>query len=467
MELNDLQTEPGRTWRHVATIYAAPILALLLFSLWRTPFAPSETIGVLENIQIYPWLGLLAGDDKFLRPLYWLAVGVIWKSAHSIGAALVAYKVLHVATIALVMHLFLRITRVRTASEWVGLAVALPALIGTSAFRQNLENLPLNQMMFATAAALGAYLLLEERWRPSHDWAAAALSAVAVFSKEPGILVPLMLAIGTLAGAPGVRRRTAIGLALAALGYVMMRALNLPSGFQERLGWGFQVLSPPAADALFGGTLWPAYAYNIAAGVGNVWFGEPTGGVFAWTKHLVLGSLEPWQIVQAVAYGSATLLIGFWSVDSVRRGSPSDRRLSLLLLSSVVITAGISFNYARDRNMGIAAAFYAVALFRAVAWWVDRMKVTTGLRLAAGAVCLGGLVAAWQLRAAGTLYFAHDAAWENRKEWLCDFDERTRQFGDRPVYLSTLTALRRQGEDPTVPGTPPPRWIRSLIDYKW
>jgi hypothetical protein len=467
MIFGDQTLEQGRLWRGVAAAYVASILALLLFSVWRTPFAISETIGVLENIQIYPWLDLLRGDDKFVRPVYWLAIGAVWKSVHSIHAALLTYKALHVLTVGLVVLLFVRITRVRKASEWIALAVALPALIGTSAFRENLENLPLNQMLFVTAAALGTYILLEDPWRPSHEAAAIGLSLVGVFSKEPGVAVPLLLLVGVLSGAPGVSRRTAVGLALATLGYVGVRALNVPTSFQAGVGWGFQEWSPAAADARFGGAPWLAYAYNMAAAGGNVWFGEPTSGIFAWTKHLVQGTLEPWQVVQALAYAAATVLIGFWSLSAFRDGRRTDRRLVLVLLSAVVAAAAVSFNYVRDRNMGIASAIWALALYRAVAWWVERLRFTTGIRFAAGVVCLAGLVGAWQLRAAGTFYFVHDTAWENRKEWLSDFDKRTREFADRPVYLSTLTKLRLQGEDPTVPGTPPPHWVRTLIDYKW
>ena len=80
------------------------------------------------------------------------------------------------------------------------------------------------------------------------------------------------------------------------------------------------------------------------------------------------------------------------------------------------------------------------------------------------------LSVSWQLRAIGTVQYQRRMAWESRKEWMVDYFDRlqTEPHKRGDSYVRLMTALYRQGTDPTVPVTEQdPQWIERLLGGPW
>jgi hypothetical protein len=468
------------------------LLAAIGLGVWRSPYAISETVAVLADLESRSWAAAFDAEGPYFRPLFWLSLDVVWQSASSPEAALVAYKVLHVASVAALVLLFAATVRVRERLDWAAYSVALPVLVGTGGFRDNLENLPLNQTLIVMVMALLALRLLSgrgdtvhgrpaspahadvgqlDRWWPSGREAAAwSLAVGATLMKEQGLAVAAMLAVGGLAGAPGVTRRTGRSIALAAIGYLVARMIHLSVGppFLRDVGLGFTMLSEVEANLRYGDWPWPIYAYNAAATAAHVLVGEPTRGVFEVTRAIWMGTVLPAQWIQVVALSTITLLVGWWSLQVFKDGLVERRWLVWVFLAALAATSALGFNYTRDRLDGVAVTVYAVVAYFAVRDALAQVVSWPRPRLAAAATAFAVLVLAWQTRAAGTVYYVRETAWQNRKEWILDYYER--QHDDRhanATYQRLMTTMRAQGRDPSVPNQPLPRWINTVMGFQW
>ncbi|MBM3778074.1 MAG: hypothetical protein FJW23_07520 [Acidimicrobiia bacterium] len=460
-------TPAQRRWFAGSVLAVTPFLVALACALWVVPYAISETVGVLEDLEQRsgPARALFEPQAPLFRPAFWGALRVIWDGAASIPDALATYRVLHIATVLSVPLAFLLIVRPASAAEAAAAALALATLVGSPAFRDNLENLPLNQMMVITLIGLLVWQLAAAPgwWRGP---VILLLTFVAIGFKEEGLAVSAAVALIAWFGAPGISRRT--GFVVAGLSAVYVGWRLLGSGdwpvFMQDVGLGFA--SVPASDAVerFGSFPYPIYAYNALASAGNVLFSEPTSGVFRITRAVIDGTAAPWQIVHLASSIGATALAAWWAAGAARAGGDRDRRLLLAFLAVLVMSAALGFKYTRDRFGGVAVAFYALVVFEAAKAALARADAMPPRRWMAAALLLVLLQAGWQLRTIGTLQFVRDTAELNHKEWLVDVIERRRTYADKPVFLEIMDALQAQGTDPrTIAPGPDPRWFARVL----
>ena len=458
--------------RVAAAVYAGVLGLALLLAVWRMPIGLSEVVGVLENVETQPLSELVHGSAEYVRPLFWMTVAAVWRGAPTASGALDAFRVLHVLSVAALLFVFVGACRLRHSADWIAVAVAMPVLIGTSAFRENLESLPLNPTIFACILALAACRLTEAPRRHWHDAAAVLLSVLAVGAKEQGLVVPAIFITAAFLGAPGISRRVAWALLIASACYGAVRLLgadDIPV-FMRSLGYGYSELSEAEVYERFGAAPWVAYAYNMGATIGNVLFGEPSRGILMWTRRVTQDPVAPWMIVQALAYLGALVMAGVWAATAVIDRSAaraSDRRAALVFVAALIVCTVLAFNYTRDRMAGPAAAVYALIVFRATSWWLAHYSRAGLFRQACAAAVLLLTASAWQVRAGGTLYYAHDTAWELRKEWLVDLGDRQRRFVGRDRFLTIMSQMRRQGSDASIPATPLPKWATPWVEYRW
>ena len=76
--------------------------------------------------------------------------------------------------------------------------------------------------------------------------------------------------------------------------------------------------------ARFGDNPLPFYAYNVFSSLLSVLLSEPRGGVYAMTRALTAGDIEPAAIVALAASGGALLLLARFAWE--RRGDWRLRR---------------------------------------------------------------------------------------------------------------------------------------------
>jgi hypothetical protein len=461
---------PFRQWPVAAVcLYVSALTLLLLLLLWRTPLAISETIGVFENVETIPWTTLLRGNEEYVRPLFWLVVLMVWKLAPSVDIALVAFRLMHVAAVAWLIYAFVKAAAPRDAAGWIALPIAVTALVGTSSFRENLEAFPINPTIFVMGCALTAYALIERAPTRFSNMLAFILSFLAVAAKEQGVAVPVLIGAGVLAGAPGVTRRTALlilGVTFAYCAARIVLAVDM-TPFSRPLGLGWREWEPHELAAVVDNR-WLIHAYNVAATASHVVFGEPSRGIFVSTLAVASGHPQPWQWVYAASGIGAGAIVLVWMVRTCRHSSDvADRRLLWVFVAVWCVTSGLAFSYTRDRMAAVAVAFFALLLHRACRGAMTWMEAARSWRVAPAVAALMGLAVAWQLRTAATIFYVHDAAWENRKEWLVDLADRHQNYADRPAYVHLLDMLQSQGSDATVPGSSPPRNIVRWIDYRW
>ena len=456
-------------WRALVLAIAAPLVLALLIVLWRTPFPLSEGVGLIEDVARNTPSHFLAADTAYYRPLFHITLWTMWHRAGSVEGALHTIKLLHIIPVALVVILFVWIVRPRDAIAAGAATLALAVLVGAPAFRDNLE-IPLSYTTAGMPIGLLVWIILEREHRWWHGLVIVGLLAIAVGFKEQGlVLVPVVIA-AWLTGAPGVRRGTALAVALLAVGYVAFRLLNRGAGplFEQDVGFGFSRLSPEQTMARFGSFPLAIFAYSGLATIANVLFSEPTAGVFEVAAAVVRGRPDPIGLLNLISSLGMTVLIAWWvSTQKSLRVLPVSReafvvpdgRVAIALVVSLAACGAMSFDYSRDRLGGMAIVFYALAAFHAIRALGIRVASAPTPRFRVAVAGLLLLAGAWQIRALNTLEGARETAFKNRREWITGVADRRVEFTDRPVYLQIMNRLEPQGVAPDAPQ--PTRYRRT------
>lgn len=430
---------------------AAAALALAARILWQTPLPLSETVALLEDVARRTTGSFFVPDTPYYRPLFHATLGTIWNSSLSLDARLGAVHLLQIVPPIVLVLTLVAWMRPRRAAEAGAALVALAALLGSPAMRDNLE-LPLSYTTVGMPLAVLVWWLLNaERRQAWHGPAVIVLMLLAIGFKEQGLAVVALVAAAAVTRAPGATRPLVAGVAALAAGYVLLRLLwhaRLPV-FEQAVGLGFHEIEPREAIARYGSFPYFVYAYSALATMSNVLFSEPTRGVFSLTWTIGHGVADTWEYVHLISSVGLTALIGWWGVTAVRRamrdGWSRESRTAVALLLTLLACGALSFNYSRDRLGGMALPFYALAAFFAVtqASRDARVLPTSARGLAtAGLVILATL---WGMRAVGTLEALRAFSARNQLEWMTQGPARRLEFAERPVYLSIMRTLRDQG----------------------
>jgi hypothetical protein len=422
------EAETGAWWARACYAYALAVAAVTAYFLLGIPIQLTDSYGNLLEVSDVSLRSLVYNQffqRAFLRPFLWANTKIVYTLAD--GHYFEWFRGWHVAQVMLLVLLFVRLVRPRTAAAAAAVPAGLAALIGIHTFAGTVrEAFPINTFMtillccFAAAdLALGA----PRWWRTALAW---LLFAFAVLTVESGLLVAVVLVAAYAAGARGVSRAGIAGIVVLVAGYFYLRfvylAVGAPDLVERSSGFGFAYVDPKELAARFSANPAPFYAYNVMASIGSVLLSEPRGGVFAVTRDLLAGEWTPAQVVDVVGSAVGTILIGAyawgrrvaWRRCEFTRGD----QITLVFAAVLVANAAISYAYTKDVIMSPAGAFFALALTVAVQDVVERMPRRSGARAVLLAFVLVVLSGAWAVRAVGADVGLRSSALAVRNEWV-------------------------------------------------
>ena len=436
-------------WTWLSWVYGAVVAGSVGYCLVGIPIQVSDSYGNMVDVtqgSLWSILNAQFHQRAYLRPFLWANLRIVYDLAD--GAYFEWCRGWHVAQVALLVALFLRLVRPRTLSDAAVVPLGLAALIGIHTFGGTVrEAFPINTFMtilLCTFAAADLALGPPRWWR---DIAAAALFIFAALTVESGLLVTVVFVAAWLGGARGISGRGALGQCVLLVGYFALRFLVLDvgaPGLEERSsGFGFSVLEPAELVATFGSNPLPFYLYNVLSSGLSVLFSEPRAGVFQLTGSVLSGGVKVWSLVNVAASTFSTLLIAatMWRRRDRWRAWRLERADQLVLIFIAVLAANsvMSYAYTKDVILSPAGAFYAVVLTVCAAqiltgqitrpqtampqiaaapivlpWSASSPRTFT---TAAIAVCLLGLSSAWAFRSVGQHLALRHAGEVTRDDW--------------------------------------------------
>jgi hypothetical protein len=449
-------------WTAVSYAYGALVTLGLGYCLLGMPIQLTDSFGNMVSTGQQSFWDLVYNQfyaRSYLRPFLW---GNLWiVQALSGGRYFEWFRGYHVAQIALVVMLFIRLLRPRTALDAAAVPIGLAALVGIHTFTGNVvEAFPINTFLtILVCCLLAADLALAERrwWR---DVAAALLLVFAALTVESGLLVAVVLVAGSMAGGRGLSRVGVASVFALVAGYFAIRFLYLDvgsPGLSERsTGFGFSTLETDDLVARFGNSPLPLYAYNVLASLGSLLFAEPRGGIFGVTRDVLAGEPRTAYLVGVTAsvLGTAFIAVYIWQrrVDWWRRRFDRGDQLVVVFVLVALANAAISYAYTKDVIMSPAGVFYALALAVAV-----RRAIQPGtggvVRSVAVAALLAVTASAWGLRAVGTHIAVRESAQKVRNEWA--YAEQWFQREGQTQQTPDAQRLRRQLEADAIVRHPP------------
>jgi hypothetical protein len=365
--------------------------------------------------------------------LLWANIHVVYSIAG--GHYFAWFRGWHVAQMAVLALLFVRLLRPGDAAGVAALPVGFAALIGIHTFAGTVrEAFPINTFMTILLCCFAAAdLALGERrwWRTV---AALILFAFAALTVESGLLVGVVIVAAYMVGGRGVSRAGAAGIVALTAAYLLLRFVYLDVGapglVERSSGYGFSSLDPSELAQRFGAHPLRFYAYNVMASLGSVLFAEPRGGVFAVTRELGAGEWPLNGMVNICASATGTMLIAWyaWSRRHAwqRQAFDRDDRLVVIFALVLIANAVISYAYTKDVILSPAGAFFAVALTIAVRRALALAAPAFSVRDLAVASILLVTATTWAIRAvgaeAGLRYSAHTTrnAWVYADQWIVD-----------------------------------------------
>ena len=456
-------------WTAAVSLIIAPVLIVLLVTLWRTPYPVTEAVALFEDVaRVSSPARFWVPETSYYRPLFHTTLWAIWHADSSLETKLALVKVVHLAPILLLVVVFVWHLRPQTMTAAAAAALATAVLIGSPGLRDNLE-IPLSYTAMAMPIVVIVWMLVNQ---PARLWTGAAIVAlvlIAIGFKEQGlILIPVVVAAWWMR-APGATRSTAWTLVAIGVAYVAMRLLWRGKGplFEQSLGLGFSIVETPNATARFGAFPYFIFAYNSASTIANVLFSEPTSGLFYTLRDIVYNQIQAWRIINLVSSIALTGAIAWWGVSSLKSARhmwTSDARLFVALMIALLGCGALSFDYSRDRLGGMAVVFYALAAYHAVHAVAERVWVAPRRLFVSGAAVLVLLAASWEIRAIGTIEWTRRFARRNEIEWLVELVPRRSEFADRRVYLDIMERMIAQGTRPESPRpTRYPHWIAGTM----
>lgn len=433
------------------------------FFLWHLPIQLSDSLGNLLRVANVSWRDLMRAElvsGAYFRPLLLAQTKALFDASG--GHYYPAFRGFLVAQVFACVWLFVRMLRVRTAPELVAAMVAVAALTGSHTFGGMIrEAYPINNYMTVALCCLAAVnVQMQERSRWWTDAVALVSFLVALGTIETGLLVWGCLFIGFLAGWRGVSRPALAIATLLVAGYFGVRFfvldVGVPSVVERSSGYGFRRLDPPEITAIFGSSMLPFYAYNVACSVATVLFSEPRAGVWMFVRQWQAGEVPPAMYINIAASTSATILAIWFAAASRWWRSPAEwshgQRLVLLAAAVVAANAGISFPYTKDQIMSVAGVFFAAALFAAAGDVLTPIRRGL-LARAVGVVLLAVASAAWCWRVVGLQHNLVHTAFTQRNDWayLDEWMRGTPEATKDPVLASLVRSLHAAALSTRVP----------------
>jgi len=413
-----------------------------------------------------------------MRPVMWLMQKALFDLTPA-GHYFATYKAFHVAQLVVLIVLFVRLLRIRTAIDLMALPLALAALVGIHTFNVTMrEGYPINHFMSVLVCCLVVANLADSRPRWWHDVVAVVACLYALFTIESGVLVWVCVVTAYAAGWRGVSGRAVAGATAVLAAYLVLRFFVLDVGTRTlgitSSGYGFSGRDTGELVRLFGDAPWKFYIYNVVCSGLTVLFSEPRAGVFQFTQFVVRGAIPPWSIVNVIVSIIATAFIGVSVSRRIGRWKQwtfeHDDVLLILFVAVLGANAAICYPYTKEVVMSPAGMFYAVALFVALRDLLGRSQQQPSRRAAMFlAIPLLVLSAGWTLRAATLVETMRESAFVNRNDWAAAVE---REDDVRPQWRSRHPDAERlvqqlQKEVVYMPVPQPytlPRWTKGWFD---
>ena len=473
-------SEDGRAWSGVAYAYGVVVALGLGYFLIRMPYQISDDLEHLLIFQFQSFRDVLIArftGPESMRPAMWLTQKVIFDLAPR-NHLFATYKAFHVAELVVLIALFIRLLRIRTAADIAVLPLALAVLAGMHTFNVTIrEGYPVNHFLSVLVCCLIVVNLADSPRHWWHDIAVVLTCFYALFTFESGVLIWVCVVTAYAAGWRGVSGKAILGATLVLAGYLLVRFTVLDVGTRTvgamSSGYGFSERNTGELVALFGSAPWKFYVYNIVCAALTVLFSEPRAGVFQFTRFLVEGNVPAWSLVNVAVSTIGTLFIAFavarrigrWTRFSFER----DDVVLLLFVAVLAANSAISYPYLKEVVMSPAGMFYAAALFIAIRDLLQTTRQRPHARAAWVAIPLVVLSAGWTLRAVTLVESLRATAFVNRNDWAVAEereDEVRPQWRSRhPDAERLVRELREEVVQMRVPQPyTMPRWTRTWID---
>jgi hypothetical protein len=428
--MTEPRTERSNRWTRLSYGYAALVVAGLGYLLLDIPIQVSDSYGNLVAASDST-LGTLVYNQfharGFLRPFLWAHIRIVYDLSG--GDLYTWFRGWHVGQVAVLVWLFVRLVRPRTAAAAAAVAMGLAALVGLHTFAGTiLEAFPINAYMtILICCYLAADLALGQPhwWR---DVAAAMVLAFAALSVESGLLVAVVLVAARLAGARGVSRWGIAAVVVLVAAYLALRFAVLdvgtPSLRERSSGFGFSVLEPDDLERRFGAHPSVFYLYNVGTSILSVLFAEPRAGVWVATRNFLYGdelSISAVANLTASVLGTVVVIWHVWRrrAEWIARRLTRDDQLVAIFVAMTAANAVISYSYTKDVILSPAGIFYAAAVAVAVKALVETASFPASrLRLIALTVFMVVLSSAWAFRALAVHIALRGTATVVRNEWV-------------------------------------------------
>jgi hypothetical protein len=414
-------------WWPVLAYVSATIVALgLAIFVVRIPVQLSDGLANLIQVQEGSWYDVAKDGvaSGYMRPALWLQIKAAFLAAA--GHYTEVFRAIHAAQIVSCALLFVTALRVRSVAALCTVPFGIAVLFALQTFDGTIrEAYPINTYLTIVLACLAAFTLAHGRPSRLRDAAAVSLFVVMLFTVETGVLVGVVLAASWATGARGVSRRSVLICAAVLAAYVLSRVVFLGGatpGLTERTsGFLFGQLEPQEIQARFGGFPYGFYLYNVLSQMLTVLVGEPSGGIFVFTRALLAGELRPAHVIyEVMVIGSTVSIAAFvrsrWA-SWRRRDFTHEDRIVLVFGAVLVVNALVSFPYTKDVIMSPAGAFFALAAAVGVQRWLPAPASRGWLRTAAVSLALVLLSTAASIRLLAVHYQMRSASFVTRNDW--------------------------------------------------
>jgi hypothetical protein len=370
----------------------------------------------------------------------------------SAGHYYLAFRGFQALQLVVLLLLVARMLRVRSAPGLLSLPLALAVLVGIHTFAGAVrEGLPINHFLTILICCAAAVNIAQATRTVATDVAAIALLIAAALTIESGLLVWAIFVVCYAVGYRGVSRRALIAATACVALYFMVRFVVIGGaapGLNERsAGFGFSVLDPDDLVRRFGSNPLPFYAYNVLCAISTVLFAEPRGGVWVFVRELLVGRLEPWQVVNVATSAGTTLLLARFVLSRVRDWRSGDigeaDRFLILFLTILPLNALFAAAYEKDVIMSPAGLFYAAA-----AYFVFR-ELLAGTHIPVAPVLVLLVSIGWSIRFIGIHDSLRARALSVQDEWAY-YDDWARQQPNDIQLNAEEQAIRQHLYDDAV-----------------
>jgi hypothetical protein len=415
-----------------ALVAAVLLAAIIGHVLMRVPLAFNDNFE--EIVDVYRTPLSLSLAHEFVDPgAYFRPLEIVWRYliAYGFGEGIFGYNVFAAICVSLVATAFALLCHPRKGRDLAAFLVALAVLIGHHATQATWEFNIIISNGVVLAAGIIAIGLISRPATLVGQICAVLLTAICLLTKEVGLVVAGVFVFAHLLQMPGVRRTTAIVIALMVAAYLSFHFYTLPDLSTTDKG--------KATNAI-------EYLSNVMATIVMFWIGLPFDGIWANSSRFIE---RPWQWVQ-IAAGLATLLllICAWRLaprpaECEQCDAPYlDRRWFVLFGAALLACAALGFYYTRHRHGAPAVPLLAYCTYlsmRVLLWRLDCLGTSSTARPSRllAWMTVAGLVCAliWPLRVVAGFEFARALGGTARARWHDDMPAYWNKLEQRPFLV--------------------------------